>query len=60
MKEKEKLSYKERKRLSITKTRELLLENTTMEQWYLMFQAHKKKDDLADCFLQCIVYLRLT
>ena len=53
-----KLNYKERKQLSITKTLEHISEKHTT--WIDFFQSHKKKDDLADCFLQCIIFLRLT
>lgn len=53
-----KLSYKERKLLSISKTRDLV--NDHHVSWCDFFQNNKKQDDLADCFLQCIIFLRLT
>ena len=48
-----KTSYDERKRESITITRKLM-EGTT---WTTHFESHKKKDDLADCFLQAKWYI---
>lgn len=53
-----KLNYKERKQLSIAKTMEYISNDHI--KWVDFFQSSKKKDDLADCFLQCIIFLRLT
>jgi hypothetical protein len=52
---KEKMTYSERKKLSIHITRQLVEKsfNTNLEY----FNSHKKKDDLADCFLQLIDFL---
>ena len=55
-----KLSYKERKTLSVKKTDELINEYNVSTKWIELFNNHKKKDDLADCFLQTIIYMRLT
>ena len=57
--DKKKTTYSERKKIGIQETRKLLLKmddnnNTIIE----MFDKHKKKDDLADCFLQGIWYIR--
>ena len=52
----EKTSYNERKKKGILITKELLdkkNKNSDIE----FFIKHSKKDDLADCFLQCIYYL---
>jgi hypothetical protein len=51
-----KLSYNERKKLSIYFTKQLL-EHKNMSQEVAFFVKHSKKDDLADCFLQGIYYL---
>ena len=51
-----KLSYNERKKLSIYYTKQLL-EHKNMSQEVVFFVKHSKKDDLADCFLQGIYYL---
>ena len=51
-----KLSYNERKKLSIYYTKQLL-EHKNMSQDLAFFIKHSKKDDLADCFLQGIYYL---
>lgn len=51
-----KLSYNERKKLSIYYTKQLL-EQKNMLPEHSFFIKHSKKDDLADCFLQGIYYL---
>ena len=51
-----KLSYNERKKLSIYYTKQLL-EHKNMCNEHAFFIKHSKKDDLADCFLQGIYYL---
>ena len=56
----EKLSYKDKKKLAIAKTEELLNTNLNLNKWMDFFKKHKKKDDLADSLLQSIVYVRLT
>ena len=53
--QKEKKTYTQRKKDSINITKLLLLEHFSNFQEY--FNSHKKKDDLADCFLQLIDYL---
>ena len=52
----QKTSYAERKKLSITYTKELLEKNNKTTELDF-FIKHSKKDDLADCFLQSIYYL---
>jgi len=49
-------SYSERKKLSVSETVNTL-ENKTYTNWVDLFKSHKKKDDLADSFLQGIWYL---
>ena len=53
---KKKTSYNERKKFSIKYTREIL--EKINSQWIDLFNKHSKKDDLADCFLQCLWYLK--
>ena len=55
-----KQTYRERKALSIKKTVEFMDEFNVSTKWIDFFNKHKKKDDLADCFLQTIIYMRLT
>jgi len=50
-----KLTYAERKKLSIQVTRALIDEHYSDTLDY--FNTHKKKDDLADCFLQMMDFL---
>jgi hypothetical protein len=52
-----KTDYKERKKLSVTYTNQLLSEYIFISSWLNYFNTHKKKDDLADCFLQGLSYL---
>ena len=49
-----KTTYDERKKQSIIITRDLI-KNT---KWVEHFEKHKKKDDLADCFLQGLWYIK--
>lgn len=53
--QKEKKTYTQRKKDSVTITRLLISEYFNYRLEY--FNSHKKKDDLADCFLQMIDYL---
>lgn len=53
-----KTTYNERKGLGIEICEELLINNEQFGNHLDMFHKHKKKDDLADCFLQGIWYLR--
>lgn len=49
-----KLTYSERKKKSV----ELCYEMIVTSSWKTYFEQHIKKDDLADCFLQGVWYLR--
>jgi len=48
--------YKETKKLSICNTK-IILDHYNLDIWNNIFTLHKKKDDLADCFLQGIYIL---
>lgn len=52
-----KTTYNERKKMSIEYTQQLLNEYLPLQSWLIYFNKHKKKDDLADCFLQGLSYL---
>jgi len=52
---KKKTTYKERKLLSISVTLDLIKDKNI---WYDLFKKHNKKDDLADCFLQGLWFLK--
>ena len=58
---KKKTTYSERKRIGIEVTKKLLIKNNdnniNKDKILDLFNKHKKKDDLADCFLQGIWYL---
>ena len=53
---KEKTSYNQRKKMGIDITYKLL--NNHFVSWEERFNSHKKKDDLADSFLQGLSYLK--
>ena len=55
---KKKTTYGERKKLGIKYTREIIQKNNFYSQWVEHFERHKKKDDLADSFLQGIWYIK--
>ena len=55
---KKKTKYAERKKLSISVTKNILETNTNLQNWILVFLEHKKKDDLADSFLQGLWYFK--
>jgi hypothetical protein len=51
-----KISYAQRKKLSIFHTKEVL-KKYNMNNELSFFSDHSKKDDLADCFLQAYYYI---
>tara|TARA_B110000444_G_scaffold111313_1_gene105061 strand:+ start:1317 stop:2156 length:840 start_codon:yes stop_codon:yes gene_type:complete len=55
-----KTTYSERKKLSIDFTREIISKDNLLSSWLEIFNKHKKKDDLADSFLQGRWYLKKT
>ena len=55
-----KTTYSERKKESIRFTQDILLKNNLLNKWTDKFNKHKKKDDLADSFLQGRWYLQKT
>ena len=54
---KKKTSYAERKKLGIAVMRRLLSENSDISPWNKHFEGHRKKDDLADSYLQALWYI---
>jgi len=54
---KDKLDYRERKKLSIKICQEIITNNYIFNEWYDFFNNTKKKDDLSDCFLQGYWYI---
>ena len=55
---KRKTTYNERKKLGIKITLDLIINNNQFKFWDNKFVTHKKKDDLADAFLQGIWYVQ--
>ena len=53
-------TYNERKKMSIKFTLNILEKNIKLNKWIEYFNKHKKKDDLADSFLQGRYYLKKT
>jgi len=49
-------TYSERKKAGITKCLDMIV--GTHDEWVDFFRAHKKKDDLSDCFLQGMWYVQ--
>jgi protein-tyrosine phosphatase len=52
----EKTTYAQRKKMGIVVTRQILEEKYKNQLDY--FGKHKKKDDLSDCFLQLLDYMK--
>jgi len=53
-----KITYTQRKKLSIFHTKEVL-KKYNMNNEVSFFSEHSKKDDLADCFLQAYYYINI-
>jgi hypothetical protein len=53
----QKTTYKERKIIGIEKTKNIINKNNILNKWMEKFIIHKKKDDLADSFLQGLWFL---
>jgi hypothetical protein len=56
---KEKMTYGDRKKLGIEKCLLLLNENSENSVWIEYFKSHKKKDDLADSYLQVVAFNKI-
>lgn len=54
----EKLDYKQRKQLGIKTCLEIVSTDFKYNLWSTFLQKHKKKDDLSDCFLQGLWYIK--
>jgi hypothetical protein len=54
---KDKTEYKQRKKLGTTICLQLINENVKFNEWVSFLNTHKKKDDLADCFLQGLWFI---
>ena len=54
-------SYKDRKKASIDKCKDILINSSvstdTNRSWLEYFNKHKKKDDLSDCYIQGLWYI---
>lgn len=57
-KEKGKMDYKQRKKMSIQVSSNFVSTDHRFKEWETVFVKHQKKDDLADCFLQCMWYIK--
>jgi len=55
---KPKLDYKQRKQLGITTCLEFMTNDFRFKEWETFFIKSTKKDDLADCFLQGMWYIK--
>lgn len=55
---KKKTTYSERKKLSILVTQQEITKTLNLNKWIFNFMQHKKKDDLADSFLQGLWYIK--
>ena len=54
----EKAKYNDRKKMGISTCLENLEKTHINDEWVKFFNKHSKKDDLADCFLQGIWYIK--
>jgi hypothetical protein len=54
----EKMDYKQRKQLGIKTCLEIIASDFKFNTWSSFLQKHKKKDDLSDCFLQGLWYIK--
>jgi hypothetical protein len=54
----EKMDYKQRKKLGIQTCLQFVSTDTRFMEWKTFFNKHNKKDDLSDCFLQGMWYIK--
>ena len=54
----EKLDYKQRKKLGIQTCLEIITTDCRFKEWATFFNKHTKKDDLSDCFLQGMWFIK--
>jgi len=54
----EKMDYKQRKKLGIQTCLEMITTDSRFKEWETFFSKHTKKDDLSDCFLQGLWYIK--
>jgi hypothetical protein len=54
----EKLDYKQRKKLGIQTCLEIITTDLRFKDWETFFNKHSKKDDLSDCFLQGMWFIK--
>lgn len=55
---KEKMDYKQRKVLAVKTTSNMVTCDAQFKEWEPFFTKHTKKDDLSDCFLQGLWYIK--
>lgn len=53
-----KMDYKERKKLGVQTCSNFVVNDTRFSEWSTFFSKHQKKDDLSDCFLQGMWYIK--
>ena len=53
-----KMDYKQRKKLGIQTCLEMITTDSRFKEWDTFFSKHTKKDDLSDCFLQGLWYIK--
>jgi hypothetical protein len=53
-----KLDYKQRKKLGIQSCLEIINTDSRFKEWEPFFNKHTKKDDLSDCFLQGMWFIK--
>jgi hypothetical protein len=54
----EKLDYNQRKKLGIQTCLEIITTDCRFKEWTTFFNKHAKKDDLSDCFLQGMWFIK--
>ena len=52
------MDYKQRKKLGIQTCSQFVSTDNRFIEWQTFFNKHNKKDDLSDCFLQGMWYIK--